>query len=116
MEKWAVRGLCTRRCNPEEEELRGVVGRPPWEVLLGQLPAALLGLLGFHSSIILIFPPLKTVFHQIEMCSLCLSPRAVPGLSELGCIFWHPLIRTKKAGGGLAVRPPLAIPLSPSSP
>lgn len=84
MEKWAERGLCSRRCNPEEEELGGVVGRPSWEVLLGQLPAAMLEFLGFHSSIILISPPLKSVFHQIEMCSLCLSPRAVPGLLELG--------------------------------
>lgn len=49
-----MRGLCIRRCNPAEEELGGMVGRPLWEVLLGRLPGALLGSLGFHSSVILI--------------------------------------------------------------
>ena len=52
--KCTVRGLCIRRYSPAEEELGGMVGRPSWEVLLGRLPGALLGFLGFHSSVILI--------------------------------------------------------------
>lgn len=34
-----------------------------WEAALGRRPAALLGFLGFHSSVILIFSPLKSVSH-----------------------------------------------------
>lgn len=52
---------CIQDANPAAEELGGMASRPSWEVLLGRLPGALLGFLEFHSSVILIFPPLKPV-------------------------------------------------------
>lgn len=47
----------------------GVVDRPSWEVPLGRLPATLLGFLGFHSSIILIFP-FSNLFPIKQKCVL----------------------------------------------
>lgn len=54
---------------PSGGGLGGVVDKPSWEVPLGRLPATLLGFLGFHSSIILIFP-FSNLFPIKQKCVL----------------------------------------------
>lgn len=55
--------------HPSGGGLGGVVDKPSWEVPLGRLPATLLGFLGFHSSIILIFP-FSNLFPIKQKCVL----------------------------------------------
>lgn len=118
----AARGLCSWGCSLRQAggDLGGMVAGPWWEAVLDRPPAAQLGFLGFHSSIILIFP-LSKLFLIKKKC-VFLSPflpePCLAQLSEPRCIcscLRHPLIQTKDMEADCPEGHP-SLPASPGSP